>query len=121
MFRKLLEQRTVIAMLIATGVGALGVHAYPIDRGNVYLQLIELRSPAVFRACLRLRDALVYDAVLRAVHTYVSRDNRRLPLSGQRTRDRFRSTCPERRPSPTLVLGETHFETTMDVRRRRRG
>ena len=48
MLRKLLEQRTVIAMLIATGVGALGVHAYPIDRGNVYLQLIELRSPAVF-------------------------------------------------------------------------
>src|SRR4029078_1296958 len=48
MLRKVLEQRTVIAMLIATGVGALGVHAYPVDRGNVYLQLIELRSPAVF-------------------------------------------------------------------------
>ena len=48
MFRRLLEQRAVIAMLLATGVGVLGVHTYPIDRGNVYLQLIELRSPAVF-------------------------------------------------------------------------
>ena len=35
-------------MLVALGVGALGVQAYPVDRGNVYLQLIELRSPAVF-------------------------------------------------------------------------
>ena len=35
-------------MLLATGVGVLGVHTYPIDRGNIYLQLIELRSPAVF-------------------------------------------------------------------------
>src|SRR6478609_3608442 len=48
MFGRVLEQRAVLAMLIATGVGALGVHAYPIDRGNVYLELIELRSPAVF-------------------------------------------------------------------------
>ena len=47
MFRRLLEQRAVIAMLLATGVGVLGVHTYPIDRGNVYLQLIELRNPAV--------------------------------------------------------------------------
>jgi hypothetical protein len=28
MLRKVLEQRTVMAMVIATGVGALGVHAY---------------------------------------------------------------------------------------------
>ena len=48
MFRRVLEQRAVLAMLLATGVGVLGVHAYPVDRGNVYLQLIELRSPAVF-------------------------------------------------------------------------
>ena len=46
MFRRLLEQRAVLAMLLATGVGVLGVHTFPIDRGNVYLQLIELRSPA---------------------------------------------------------------------------
>ena len=48
MLRKVLEQRTVIAMVLATGVGVLGVQTYPIDRGNVYLQLIELRDPAVF-------------------------------------------------------------------------
>ena len=42
------EQRALVAMLIATGVGVAGVHAYPVDRANVYLQLIELRNPAAF-------------------------------------------------------------------------
>ena len=44
----LVEQRVVVAMLIALGVGAAGVHAYPVDRGNVYLQIIELRNPTAF-------------------------------------------------------------------------
>ena len=48
MLRVLLEQRTLVAMLVAVGAGALGVQAYPVDRSSVYLQLIELRSPAVF-------------------------------------------------------------------------
>ena len=44
----LVEQRVLVAMLIALGVGAAGVHTYPVDRGNVYLQIIELRNPAAF-------------------------------------------------------------------------
>jgi hypothetical protein len=48
MLRVLLEQRTLVAMLVAIGAGALGVQAYPVDRSSVYLQLIELRSPTVF-------------------------------------------------------------------------
>jgi hypothetical protein len=44
----LVEQRVVVAMLIALGVGAAGVHTYPVDRANVYLQIIELRNPAAF-------------------------------------------------------------------------
>ena len=44
----LVEQRVVVAMLIALGVGAAGVHTYPVDRGNVYLQIIELRNTAAF-------------------------------------------------------------------------
>lgn len=43
-----LEQRALAALVIATGVGAYGVHSYPLDRSNVYLQLIELRNPAAF-------------------------------------------------------------------------
>ena len=32
-------------MLIAMGVGTTGVHPYPVDRANVYLQIIALRNP----------------------------------------------------------------------------
>jgi hypothetical protein len=38
MLRVLVEQRMVVAMLVAVGAGALGVQAYPVDRGSVYLQ-----------------------------------------------------------------------------------
>ena len=65
MVRKALEQRTVLAMVIAMGVGVLGVHAYPIDRGNVYLQLIELRSPAVFLVLVYGYAALWFTTPLR--------------------------------------------------------
>ena len=44
----ILEQRALVAMLIAMGVGTVGVHAYPVDRANVYLQIIELRNPTAF-------------------------------------------------------------------------
>ena len=114
MFRRLLEQRTVIAMLIATGVGALGVHAYPIDRGNVYLQLIELRSPAVFLvlvygyATLWFTTPFFTLSIVTSLATIVAY---RYPVS-ERARPLPAYVPPERRPSPTLVLGETHFETT---------
>ncbi len=35
MFRVLLAQRALVAMLIATVVGVAGVQAYPVDRSNV--------------------------------------------------------------------------------------
>ena len=88
MFRRLLEQRAVIAMLLATGVGVLGVHTYPIDRGNVYLQLIELRSPAVFLvlvygyATLWFTTPFFALSIVASLVTIV-----RLPLSGRRTRE----------------------------------
>ena len=114
MFRKLLEQRTVIAMLIATGVGALGVHAYPIDRGNVYLQLIELRSPAVFLVLVYGYATLWFTTpffMLSIVTSFATIVAYRYPIS-ERARPLPTYVPPERRPSPTLVLGETHFETT---------
>ena len=114
MFRKLLEQRTVIAMLIATGVGALGVHAYPIDRGNVYLQLIELRSPAVFLVLVYGYATLWFTTpffALSIVASLVTIVAYRYP-AGARARPLPAYVPPERRPSPMLVLGEAHFETT---------
>jgi hypothetical protein len=114
MFRRVLEQRAVIAMLIATGVGALGVHAYPIDRGNVYLQLIELRSPAVFFVLVYGYATLWFTTpffALSIVASLVTIVAYRYP-AGARARPLPAYVSPERRPSPMLVLGEAHFETT---------
>ena len=114
MFRRLLEQRAVLAMLLATGVGVLGVHTYPIDRGNVYLQLIELRSPAVFLVLVYGYATLWFTTpffALSIVASLVTIVAYRYP-AGERARPLPAYVPPERRPSPTLVLGEAHFETT---------
>ena len=114
MVRKALEQRTVIGMVIATGVGLLGVHAYPIDRGNIYLQLIELRSPGVFLVLVYGYAALWFTtpffalSVVTSLATIVAY---RYPAAA-RPRPLPAYAPPERRDSPMLVLGETHFETT---------
>src|SRR4051812_47387862 len=114
MFRRLLEQRAVIAMLLATGVGVLGVHTYPIDRENVYLQLIELRSPAVFLVLVYGYATLWFTTpffALSIVASLVTIVAYRYP-AGARARLLPAYVPPERRPSPMLVLGEAHFETT---------
>ena len=75
-------------MLLATGVGVLGVHAYPIDRGNVYLQLIELRSPAVFLVLVYGYATLWFTTPFFALSIVASLcDHRRVSLSGRRTRE----------------------------------
>ena len=112
MFRRVLEQRTVFAMMIAMGVGALGVHAYPIDRGNVYLQLIELRSPAVFFVLVYGYATLWFTTPFFALSIFTSLATivaYRYPAA-ERTRPLPTYEPPERRKSPMLVLGETHFE-----------
>jgi hypothetical protein len=113
MFQRVLEQRAVIAMLLATGVGVVGVHTYPVDRGNVYLQLIELRNPAVFLvlvygyATLWFTTPFFALSIVASLGTIVAY---RYP-AGARERPLPAYVPPERRPSPTLVLGEAHFET----------
>lgn len=114
MFRRLLEQRTVFAMLIATGVGAMGVHAYPIDRGNIYLQLIELRNPGVFFVLVYGYATLWFTTPFFALSIVTSLTTilaYRYPAA-QRSKPLPSYVPPERRESPMLVLGETHFETT---------
>src|SRR3954466_9251108 len=114
MFRRLLERRAVLAILLATGVGVFGVHTYPIDRGNVYLQLIELRSPTVFLVLVYGYATLWFTTpffALSIVASLVTIVAYRYP-AGARARPLPAYVPPEGRPSPTLVLGETHLETT---------
>src|SRR5262245_35680385 len=109
----LLGQRTLIAILIATAVGVIGVQPYPVDRANVYLQLIELRNPAAFwivvygYAALWFTTPFFAASMLGSLTTIVAFrhparvKNRALPPYEP----------PEQRRAPTLVLGEHHFET----------
>jgi len=113
MLRVLLEQRTLVAMLVAVGAGALGVQAYPVDRSIVYLQLIELRSPTVFLvlvygyATLWFTTPFFAASMLMSVGTIVAY---RYPEKA-RVRPLPAYVPPEKRANPMLVLGETHFET----------
>src|SRR4026209_1976363 len=108
MLRVLLEQRTLVAMLVALGAGVLGVQAYAIDPGNVYLQLIELRSPTVFLVLVYGYATLWFTTpffALSIVASLVTIVAYRYP-AGARARPLPAYVLPERRPSPTLVLGE---------------
>lgn len=113
MLRIVFEQRTVFSMLLAFGVGALGVSAYPVDRGNVYLQLVELRSPFVFRALLYGYATLWFATPFFAASlltSLVAIVAYRYPPP-TRSRPLPAYVPPEKRSAPTLVLGEAHFET----------
>ena len=114
MFRVLLAQRALVAMLIATVVGVVGVHAYPVDRSNVYLQLIELRNPTAFWVLVYGYAALWFTTPFFAASMLGSLTT--IVAYRHPARAKYRAlpayVPPERRPAPTLVLGESHFETT---------
>ena len=109
-----LEQRALAALVIATGVGAYGVHAYPLDRSNVYLQLIELRNPAAFLVLAYGYAALWFTTPFFAASMLTSMAAivvYRKPARAKQ-RDLPAYVAPEQRTSPMLVLGESHSETT---------
>jgi len=113
MLRVLVEQRMLAAMLVAIAAGALGVQTYPVDRASVYLQLIELRSPTVFLVLVYGYAALWFTtpffaaSMLMSIGTIVAY---RYPAKA-RVRPLPPYMPPEKRATPMLVLGETHFET----------
>ena len=98
-------------MLIAMGVGTVGLHAYPVDRANVYLQIIELRNPTAFLVLVYGYAALWFTtpffaaSILGSLTAIVA--YRRPARSKQRALPAY--IAPEQRPSPTLVLGREPF------------
>ena len=48
MLRSILEARAMVALFVAAGVGTWGLHAYPVRPDEVFLALIEVRTPLVF-------------------------------------------------------------------------
>jgi hypothetical protein len=101
-------------MLVALGVGTAGLRSYPVDRENVYLQLIELRNPRVFYTLVYGYAALWFTTPFLVASIWTSF----LAIIAYRRPFAVRSrplppyVPPEKRRAPMLVLGETHFETT---------
>jgi TraM recognition site of TraD and TraG len=114
MMRTLVDMRNLTAMVFAATVGLWGVAVYPPATDNVFLQLIALREPMLFRALLHGYAALWFTtsffaaSLVLSVLTIVA--YRRAPTPRARALPRYPK--PETRSSPTLVLGETHSHTT---------
>jgi TraM recognition site of TraD and TraG len=114
MIRALVDMRGLTAMAIAAVLGVWGVTTYPPAADNVFLQLIALREPVVFRALMHGYAALWFSTSFLAASFVLSMAAivvyRRAPTP--RTRALPTYPKPETRPAPTLVLGETHHHTT---------
>src|SRR6266496_2315517 len=114
MLRAALETRALAVMIIAASVGTWGLRAYPVPSDDLFLCLIEARTPLVFHvlvygyATLWFTTPFFVASLLASLVTIVV--YRRAPTM------RFRSLPPypnpDARQAPTLVLGETHYATT---------
>jgi hypothetical protein len=110
MLRRIVEKRAVVAMLVAVATGAWGLRAYPVDTDNVFLGLIQLENPSVFRvlvygyATLWFTTPYFIASLLTSLVTIAV--YRRLPDARVRALPRYPE--PSLRGAPSLVLGETH-------------
>src|SRR5438309_1658264 len=114
MLRAMLEARALVVMIIAAGVGTWGLRAYPVPNDDLFLALIEARTPLVFHvlaygyATLWFTTPFFIASLFASLVTIIV--YRRAPAS------RFRSLPPypniDGRPRPALVLGESHYATT---------
>ena len=110
MFRKLVAARSAIAMMLAAGVGAWGLHAHPLPSDDPFLALIAVQNQSAFRVLAYGYAALWFTtpffaaslctsiiAIVAATFP-VGRRSQPLPMYPQ----------PESRPTPFLILGEAH-------------
>jgi hypothetical protein len=98
-------------MVLAAAGGVWGLNGYPLPRDNVFLQIVALRDPIVFRGALYGYAALWFSTAFLAANVLLSALTifvyRRAPSLRMRALPPYPS--PETRSSPSLVLGETHF------------
>src|SRR5262245_55295606 len=111
MFRMLIDARGLLATLVAAGVGVWGLMAFPIQRDNVFLSVIEARRPDIALGLAYGYGFLWFStpfwlaSIAGALAAIVA--------SGLRPGWAYRPLPPypepERRRDLALVLGETHF------------
>jgi len=113
MLARIVEVRVTLALIAAAIVGTWGLHAYPMRSDDVFLALVEARKPFVFGvlaygyATMWFTTPYFTTSLLMSLVAIVV--YRRAPRS--RYRDLPPYPRPEHRPTPALVLGETHFLT----------
>src|SRR5204862_1863410 len=113
MLRMLVDARGLVATIVAAVIGAWGLYTYPMNHDDVFLALVALQNPSVFKVFSYgyatfwfttpfLAASLVLSLVALVVY-------RRVPSARHRALPAY--PPPETRPAPTLVLGERHFAT----------
>jgi len=113
MLARIVEVRVTLALIVAAVVGTWGLHAYPMRSDDVFLALVEARKPFVFGvlaygyATMWFTTPYFTTSLLMSLVAIVV--YRRAPRARYRELPPY--PRPERRPTPALVLGETHFLT----------
>src|SRR5207253_5756642 len=115
MIANVLSARGLVAMVVAAVVGTWGVSTHPVDTENPFLGLIALQNPPVFRALAYGYATLWFSTTFFAASLVLSVFA--IVALGRPPRFRRRALppypAPESRPTPTLVLGESHFARTV--------
>lgn len=114
MLRKVVEARALVALALAGAAGAWGVHTYPVSREDVFLDLIGERAPGVLSVLTYGYAALWFTTPYLAASLVMSLVAiifyRRAPRARVRPLPPY--PVPEQQPTPMLVLGERHYQTT---------
>src|SRR5438105_88934 len=111
MLRTVVDARAPLGLLAAAVVCTWGLRTYPLDADDPYLAFIHVQKPGIFcllvygYATLWFTTPWIATSVITSVLAMVAyrrRETARMhPLAAY--------PAPETRPTPTLVLGESHF------------
>jgi TraM recognition site of TraD and TraG len=114
MLRTVVEARTLVAMMVAACVGTWGLRAHPVDQENLFLALIAAKDPTVFQVLTygyaTMWFSTPFFAASLALSTLTIVAYRHAPSVRSRALPEY--PLPERRSSPSVVLGEAHFLNT---------
>src|SRR5690242_15626889 len=114
MLRTVVEARTLVAMMVAACVGTWGLRAHPVDQENLFLALIAAKDPTIFHVLTYGYATMWFSTPFFAASLVLST----LTIVAYRHAPSVRSRAlpeyplPERRSSPSVVVGEAHFLTT---------
>lgn len=113
MLQAAIDARALITLVLTLIAGVVGLEAHPLDTNNPYLGLIQLQAPEAFRAIsygyAALWFATPFTAFSAVISLFVIAANRRANVVRFNPLPLYPDIAT--RPEPSLVIGETHFES----------